>query len=105
MMTALKLGKKIRQWIKDGKPDPGPELMMKMKNLRMMKKKKIHKNMIKKNLKRKKVGSGSLENETKNKNLLTLAELSPKEFVGLIDFSIKLKKTTKKIWKQTCSKK
>ncbi|AJM93179.1 MULTISPECIES: ornithine carbamoyltransferase [Nitrosopumilus] len=32
----------------------------------------------------------------KTKNLLTLAELSPKEFVGLIDESIKLKKELKK---------
>ncbi len=32
----------------------------------------------------------------KTKNLLTLAELSPKEFVGLIDDSIKLKKELKK---------
>jgi len=32
----------------------------------------------------------------KTKNLLTLAELSPKEFVGLIDLSIKLKKELKK---------
>ena len=32
----------------------------------------------------------------KTKNLLTLAELSPKEFVGLIDDSIKLKKEFKK---------
>ena len=28
----------------------------------------------------------------KTKNLLTLAELTPKEFLGLIDHSIKLKK-------------
>ncbi|MHA7734861.1 ornithine carbamoyltransferase [Nitrosopumilus sp. S6] len=32
----------------------------------------------------------------KTKNLLTLAELSPKEFVGLVDESIKLKKELKK---------
>ena len=32
----------------------------------------------------------------KTKNLLTLAELTPKEFVGLIDHSIKLKKELKK---------
>jgi len=32
----------------------------------------------------------------KTKNLLTLAELSPKEFVSLIDYSIKLKKEQKK---------
>ncbi|MDC4230988.1 MAG: ornithine carbamoyltransferase [Nitrosopumilus sp.] len=32
----------------------------------------------------------------KTKDLLTLAELSPKEFVGLIDYSIKLKKELKK---------
>lgn len=32
----------------------------------------------------------------KTKNLLTLAELSPKEFLGLIDYSIKLKKELKK---------
>ena len=32
----------------------------------------------------------------KTKNLLTLAELTPKEFVGLINDSIKLKKELKK---------
>ena len=32
----------------------------------------------------------------KAKNLLTLAELSPKEFSQIIDFSIKLKKGLKK---------
>ena len=32
----------------------------------------------------------------KTKNLLTLAELTPKEFLGLIDHSIKLKKELKK---------
>ncbi len=32
----------------------------------------------------------------RTKDLLTLAELSPKEFVGLIDYSIKLKKELKK---------
>jgi ornithine carbamoyltransferase len=32
----------------------------------------------------------------KTKDLLTLAELSPKEFVGLIENSIKLKKELKK---------
>ena len=31
----------------------------------------------------------------KTKNLLTLAELTPKEFLGLIDESIKLKKQLK----------
>ncbi len=32
----------------------------------------------------------------KTKDLLTLAELTPKEFVQLIDYSIKLKKELKK---------
>ena len=32
----------------------------------------------------------------KTKDLLTLAELTPKEFVELIDYSIKLKKELKK---------
>ena len=52
--------------------------------------------MIKKNQKKKRVGSGSLEDEIKTKDLLTLAELSPKEFVSLIDDAIKLKKQLKK---------
>ena len=52
--------------------------------------------MIKKNLKRKKAGSGSLEDETKNTKFTYLAELSSKEFSGLIDDSIKLKKELKK---------
>ena len=33
----------------------------------------------------------------KTKDLLTLAELTPKEFLGLIDHSIKLKKELKKV--------
>jgi len=41
----------------------------------------------------------------KTKDLLTLAELTPKEFVELIDYSIKLKKRTQKRCKQTYFKK
>ena len=41
----------------------------------------------------------------KTKDLLTLAELTPKEFLGLIDHSIKLKKELKKGGKQTSLKK
>jgi len=41
----------------------------------------------------------------KTKDLLTLAELTPKEFVGLIDHSIKLKKRTQKRCEQAYFKK
>ena len=41
----------------------------------------------------------------KTKDLLTLAELTPKEFLGLIEYSIKLKKEFKKKWTQTTFKK
>ena len=44
---------------------------------------------------------GFKEMKLKTKDLLTLAELTPKEFVDLIDSFNKTKKRIQKRWKQT----
>ena len=95
---AIKLGNKIRDWIKRGRLDPGripnkedsdddddylrrryddddeSEVMKWMKNL-----------IKKKSLKRNADYLDSLKMKLKTKDLLTLAELSPKEFSKLIE--------------------
>ncbi|AJM93180.1 hypothetical protein NPIRD3C_1970 [Nitrosopumilus piranensis] len=53
-----------------------------LENLKMMMKMKKFTNMIKKNQKRKRVGSGSLRDETKNKKFTHFSGIIPKGICG-----------------------
>ena len=83
MKKQLQIGTRNSKWIKQGRPEPE----MKTKNDRIDDQDDEETD-EEKNLKRTRGVFGFLRNETKNKNLLTLAELSSKEFVSLIDYSI-----------------